>query len=162
MKPYPNACIAGIFHKIKGSKLIIDVDDIDYGYRKGLLPLIVKLVQKPFPKMADMVTYHNENLLPYISGNFKVKSDKTYNIGQGVDINIFGKKVPEDIKEKLIAENKLQNKKIIVYTAHLNIAACLEEIFQAFLIVSNKIKNAGLIIAGGGPMLGYYLKMAEK
>ena len=45
--------------RMKGAKIVFDVDDLDYAYSHGLFRVFHQWLQKPWPKWADLVTYHN-------------------------------------------------------------------------------------------------------
>jgi len=154
IKPYPNATIPLLIKKLFGSKVVIDIDDLDYGYRKGLISLISKFIQKPFPKFFDVVTYHNNNLRKFIVNDLYVSNEKLYKLDQGVDFDLF------DFEK--YRPKKYSKKKILVYAGHLNIASNLDDILEAFKIVLKKRDDIKLIVTGGGPMENYFKKIAKK
>lgn len=163
IKPYPNTLIPLIVKKFFSNIIIsVDIDDIDFGYRKGILNKISRIIQKPLPKFFDIVTYHNRNLKEFILKEYKVSEEKLYLLKQGVDFEIY-KPMKDCKKFKKIFCKKYRipfNSKLIVYTAHLNIAADLDIILEN--IGSILRDNFYLIIAGGGPMYSFYKSYAEK
>ncbi len=164
IKPYPNTLIPLLLKKIfTNIKIGVDIDDVDFGYREGLITKISKLLQKPFPKYFDFITFHNDNLIDYIQNEFKVQKDKLYPLLQGVDFSIFNKKNRKNgLKESIIKKFKLTgNTKIIVYSAHLNIASDLDIILNNINNILSR-RNYFFIVAGGGPMLKYFKHLAEK
>lgn len=50
VKPYPNTCIPAIFKKLQNKKIILDIDDLDYAYREGVLMHAGRFLQEPFPR----------------------------------------------------------------------------------------------------------------
>lgn len=150
IKPYPNVTLPLLFKKLFGCKIGIDIDDIDYGYRTGLIPKLSKFAQLLFPRFFDVVTYHNDNLYNYIIKNFKVSSERLYKLEQGVNFDVFQYK-PARIK-----------KKVLIYTAHLNIASDLDAILDAYAKVLKIDPKIKLIIAGGGPMERYFIDYSKK
>jgi glycosyltransferase involved in cell wall biosynthesis len=160
IKPYPNSGIALLIQKLKGAKVVIDIDDIDYGYRKGIISKFIKLIQSPFPKIANIITYHNDELLKLIVKEFKVSLDKTYKLEQGVFFDVFKPSLLEEEKNKIKKDLGIGNKKILLYTGYLNIASNLEEIIEAFSKIINN--DVVLIIAGSGPYEKKYKKLAQK
>lgn len=161
IKPYPNTLIPLLFKKlISKNKIIVDIDDIDYGYRQGFMSTISRWMQQPFPKYFDVITYHNELLKNFIINEYHVPPKKLYILKQGVDFNIFNHKTNKYSKQDFIKQQDINSKtKIIIYTAHLNIAADLDVILQHISAILES--NNFLIIAGGGPQLDEYKKMAQ-
>lgn len=162
IKPYPNVVWPLLLKKlVSKSKIGVDIDDIDYGYRKGLIPFVSKLVQLPFPRFFDVVTYHNDNLFSYIQKEFKVKPEKMFRLDQGVDFSVFKTRISSAFKKKITKQWNLKKGKTFVYTAHLNVASDLDDILEAFKLVSQKDKEVKLIVAGGGPMYQDFCKLSE-
>lgn len=158
IKPFPNVTIPLLIKKYIGNcRIVVDIDDIDSGYRKGLLSKINSFVQKPFPKYFDIVTYHNSLLKDYIAKEFGVDPGRLYNLDQGVDINIFDSRI-YDYKLR----NNFSNKKIVLYVGHLNIASDLDMILEAMKIVHGSYDNMVFIVAGGGPDEGDFKKLARE
>ncbi|PIR70763.1 MAG: hypothetical protein COU44_03525 [Candidatus Nealsonbacteria bacterium CG10_big_fil_rev_8_21_14_0_10_40_24] len=161
-KPYPNIGIPILMAKIRGAKIVIDIDDLDWGYRKGILRLLVKFSQKIFPKRCHLVTYHHPQLKKILTQEFKVANDKIYQLEQGVNLNIFSNKSKRQEDGQLRRKYSLKTGKILFWMGHLNIAAELEDIFQIFEIILKKDKSFILIIAGGGPKEKFYKNLARE
>lgn len=166
IKPYPNTLLPLIikrffFNKIK---IGVDIDDIDYGYRKGFLSNLLRFIQKPMPMLCDIVTCHNSNLERWIPEEYSVPKDKIYILKQGVDTTIFFKVSDKEQREdRCYWEKRLNISKkdiLLVHTAHLNIASDFDDILEAFYIASNITKDLKLLVAGGGPLLEFYKKKA--
>lgn len=167
IKPYPNTLWPLLLKKMFRRNLVVvaDIDDIDYGYRKGIIPIISCMLQLPFPKYCDIVTYHNDNLYGYIQDTFKVKKDRLYRLNQGVDFTVYGKvdrRKAAHLRKQMISRSGLIVSKLLVYSAHLNIASDLDEVMEAYKIVLAKRTDVHLIVAGGGPMLAYFKRMATQ
>ncbi len=163
IKPYPNTLLPLLIKKIFcKNKVIVDIDDIDFGYRRGIISFISRLIQKPFPGFCDMVTYHNPLLKKFIMEEYKVSKNKLSVLKQGVDLEVFDYRIDNKIfKKKFISKNKLnKNTGIIIYCAHLNIASDLDVILDNIDKVIKK-HDSIFIIAGGGPMLEYYKNYAK-
>lgn len=140
IKPFPNITIPLLIAKIfKGKKIAVDIDDLDFGYRQGLISQISALVQKPFPRFFDLVTYHNDLLKEHIQKEFGVNKNKIYKLDQGVDLSVFNESQKNGIKNTLF------------YMGHLNVASDLDDIIKAVKLVQNKDKYARFLIVGGGP-----------
>ncbi len=132
-------------------------------------PQSVSPVQKPFPKYADMITYHSDNLYQYIIDNFNVSSSSMYQLKQGVCLRYFSSNVETNEKlfdlwrEHFIAINDLADKNILLYIGHLNIASDLESVFNIINIaILNGLKDLRLIVIGGGNKLKYFENLAYK
>lgn len=163
IKPYPNTLIPLLIKKLfTDIKIGVDIDDIDFGYRKGIINTISRLIQKPFPKFFDIITYHNPLLKKFIIQEYNVENEKLFILLQGVDFDIYNHKIKiRDFKKKLLKRAAISSKtKIIVYTAHLNIAADLDIILDNIKPLLSK-RDYFLIIAGGGPMLNFYKDYAK-
>ena len=152
VKPFPNVTIPLLAKKIiSRSRIVIDIDDLDSGYRKGALSKINSAVQKPFPRYFDIVTYHNPLLYDYIQKEFCVKKERLYKLEQGVDLSLFDYKTDKKLKERFAGNGE----KIILFVGHLNVASDLDDILRAMKIAQDELTRLKerfvFIIAGGGP-----------
>ena len=156
IKPYPNTVLPAMMLKSRGAKVIIDIDDLDHGYRDGIISYVTEKTQRWLIKKADMLTTHNDRLMKHLlSGNPEFRG-KIFMLRQCVDISIFRAE-----RKKIAAVKKIYaGKKLIFYTAHLNIASYLDDILKAFSLL--KRDDSVLVIAGGGPMEGHYRKSSKK
>lgn len=159
VKPYPNTVLPALLLKLKGGKIIIDIDDLDYGYRGGLISQIIKFIQKKLINLADYLTSHNDELIKLLKSEHKKYKDRIYKLKQCVDLELFKATHSDLISAKKI-QKKYKNKKILFYMANLNIASYLDDILQAFSSIKNE--DIILIIAGGGPLLNHYKNIAKK
>jgi len=153
MKPFPNVTLPLLIKKAFGARVVVDIDDVDYGYRSGLISWVTKLMQTPFPRFFDMVTYHNDTLRQIIAEDFNVPYEKLYKLEQGVDLDIFN---PKKFKPKK------KTGKVLVYTGHLDINSYLEEMLHAFKIIVEKRSDVRMVIVGCGPMENQIKKFAAK
>ena len=158
VKPYPNTVLPALVLKAGGAKLIIDIDDMDYGYRAGFLSQVIKTLQDNMTEKADYLTSHNQALIKLIEKTHPRFKGKIYMLKQCVDLSLY-KKTPPSLKISREIRSVYKGKKILFYTAHLNIASYLDDILAA---VSAVKENYVLIVGGGGPMLDYYKKSAAK
>ncbi|HPN64256.1 MAG TPA: glycosyltransferase [Candidatus Goldiibacteriota bacterium] len=158
VKPYPNTVLPALVLKAGGAKLIIDIDDMDYGYRAGFLSQVIKTLQDNMTEKADYLTSHNQTLIKLIEENHPRFKGKIYMLKQCVDLSLY-KKTPSSLKISREIKSVYKGKKIMFYTAHLNIASYLDDILAA---VSAVKEDYVLIVGGGGPMLDYYKKSAAK
>ncbi|MBU1078055.1 MAG: glycosyltransferase [Spirochaetes bacterium] len=164
IKPYPNTLLPLLIKRIfTKNRIAVDIDDIDFGYRSGAISLISRWIQKPFPRFFDMVTYHNPLLKDFIQKEYGVSRGRLFVLKQGVDLNLFSPgKGNEKFKTGFLKKHELKKgTRILIYTAHLNIASDLDIILEN-IRRTLEIEKTFLIIAGGGPMLDHYRELAEK
>ncbi|VVB91412.1 Glycosyl transferases group 1 [uncultured archaeon] len=159
IKSYPNTCIPAIIKKLQDKKIILDIDDLDYAYRDGIMMHIGKILQKPFPRFFDAITVHNDNLREILIKDWNTPANKIFNLPQGIDAGFFNEKnVDNGLRKKL----NLEGRKIIVFTAHLDVSTDIKPILEAVKIVTERIKNCTLVIAGRGPYLQNFKTLVEK
>lgn len=155
VKPYPNTLLPCLLYKLKGTKIIIDIDDLDYGYRNNIISNIIKFLQKILVPLADFITSHNNELIKLIKKTYPEFIDKVYLLKQCVDMSVFKHNLKADQKIK----DKYKDKKILFYMANMNIASYFEDL----LIAVSKIKiDYVLLAAGDGPLFNYYKKTAKR
>jgi glycosyltransferase involved in cell wall biosynthesis len=147
-KPFPNVTIPLLLAKIIRNKtVVIDIDDMDYGFFSPVPAMLIKVSQTFFPRFFDMVTTHNSVLEDFIVKVFNVKRTNIYLLQQGVDLQIFHNR------------NRIRRKNSLIYVGHLNIASELEIILQAVSFVL-KERKVVFTVAGGGPSEKYFRKRA--
>jgi glycosyltransferase involved in cell wall biosynthesis len=165
VKPYPMVIPALWWQRVRGAKIVIDVDDLDFAYSHGKFRKTHESLQKPWPKWADVVTHHNDNLREHLLGTFEVPKEKIVQVPQGVDTELFspGKadlaSLPHTAKA-LYADKK--KRPILTFTAHLNVACDLEPALFAHQALLKEVPTAQLLIAGGGPDEGRFKRIAEE
>ncbi len=163
IKPYPTVVPALWTQRLKGAKVVLDVDDLDYDYSHGWFKAFHKWLQEPWPKWADIVTYHNPYLLEPLQRIFKVPLNKLVQLRQGVDTGLFSNRPVK--KENLPGQATalLKNPRarpILVFTAHLNVACDLGPVLKSFEFVLKSLPGAKLLVAGGGPDEGRFKRQA--
>jgi glycosyltransferase involved in cell wall biosynthesis len=156
-KPYPNTVLPALILKTAGARIVIDVDDLDHGYRKGLLADFIKWLQYRLTKTADLITSHNTVLIKEIERSHPEYKGRIYRLNQCVDAGIFSRRKAgkREIKE---IKSRYPGKKLLFYMANLNIASCLDRILDSMALI--KDERALLVVAGGGPLLNNYKRAA--
>lgn len=164
IKPYPNTGIPLLIRKMLGTKIVMDVDDLDYAYREGgIISWVGEKIQKPFPKLCDMVTYHNDNLYHHLTDDFKVAPEKLYRLDQGIDIRQFDEvAVSEEKRKELVKKYGLEGTKIVTYVAHLDPACDLDAILEGLPMVREAVSDFCLVVVGGGLFEKQFRELAEK
>jgi glycosyltransferase involved in cell wall biosynthesis len=107
---------------------------------------------------ADFLTSHNETLIKLIEKQHQRFKGNIYMLKQGVDLSLYKKTQAASVQSRKI-KSVYKGRKILFYTAHLNIASYLDDIFKAVKVLK---QDYVLIVGGGGPMLNYYKKSAAK
>lgn len=166
IKPYPNTLWPLLLRRFfrRDFFVVTDIDDLDYGYRKGFLSRLSRILQLPFPQHCNLVTYHNDNLFRHIRENFHVPENRLYRLDQGVDFNIYGhtnETATAELRKKIVSRSGMQNPVLLAYSAHLNIASDLDDIFTALSETYSSFPQFYLVIAGGGPMLEEFQQHAS-
>lgn len=149
VKPYPNTVLPALLVKASGAKIIIDIDDLDHGYRPGIISYVTRLIQKQCNRAADLFTTHNQLLLKMI----KDSGAPVLMLPQCVDTANFNPGVKKCAE--IASRKKIIKKPFLFYMAHLNIAGYLDEILESLKLMKT---DAVLVVAGGGPMLKQYIK----
>jgi len=162
VKSYPNVGIPLFFKKFFGTKIIIDTDDLSFAYSEGIWSLLSRLSQELFLPLADFHTYHCAKLFDYLTSDLKIPKEKTYQLKQGVNLNVFTKKPTADSQKKLKRKFGLEGKKILVFIGHFDVACDLEEILKAMPQVSRKIPQARLLLVGDGERKEEFQELARK
>lgn len=155
VKPYPNTVLPCLLYKQKGTKIIIDIDDLDYGYRNNIVSKLIKFLQDLLIPVADFITSHNTELIRLIKKNKPKFNNKVYLLKQCVDLSIFKHNLRKNKKIRV----SYKGKKILFYMANMNIASYFEDI----LVAVSKIKfEYVLFVVGDGPLINYYKKIAKR
>jgi glycosyltransferase involved in cell wall biosynthesis len=153
VKPYPMSVPALYIQRLKGAKIAFDVDDLDYDYSQGAMRSFHQWLQRPWPRWADGVTYHNPKLKEALIDSFQVNPVRIRQLPQGVDFSIFNtisletSELPPGVKEW----KSSQKGPILCFTAHLNVACDLGPALAAFQLLLTSLPQARLLVAGGGP-----------
>jgi glycosyltransferase involved in cell wall biosynthesis len=161
LKPLPNVGIVLLVKKLLGSLTVVDIDDIDFGFRTGWLARLNRLLQLPTPKRCDLVTYHTDRLRPFIRETFGVADDRLYQLPQGVDLDLCTPPALASTNSLRTALGLRGTERLVVYAAHLNIASDLDAIFDIIRIASRRRPDLRLLVVGGGPLEQHFRRMAR-
>ncbi|MDD5679106.1 MAG: glycosyltransferase [Kiritimatiellae bacterium] len=162
LKPFPNITFLMMVKKWMGCFTIIDIDDLDSGYRSGAIGHLNHWLQCPFPRFFSLTTYHIDRLRPVIMDTFKVKESRLYQLPQGVNLDLY---YPQDItawKQSFYARHDLNGKNLVVYTAHLNVASDLDAIYEIIRRAHLRLPSLRFLVIGGGPMEKHFRSLAHR
>ena len=162
LKPFPNVTIPLLLAKLMGRLTVVDIDDLDYGYRTGMLRNVVRISQGALAKYAHVATYHNEKLRVILEDEFNIPQGRIYRLKQGVDFQLFDKDTSErgQAVRILTAKYGLVDRKVMLYTAHLNAACDLGIILEALAEVVREEPEVLLLVIGGGERLEEFTKQS--
>ena len=161
-KPHPNVTLPLLIAKLRGLPTWLDVDDLDHAYRAGWVGKLVEIIQRPFPRCATIVTYHNENLRDYLIREMHVAPNRLLRIEQGVDCTLFDGQAAPDLVAAVRRRFDLAGKRVAVYTAHLNVASDLEPVLKTWQLVGREFPTAVLLVVGGGPLRQHFEALAAQ
>jgi hypothetical protein len=151
-KPHLNVTLPLLIAKMRGIPTWLDVDDLCHAYLTGWMSKLLEILQKPFPRLFTMVSYHNENLHPFLVNERGVSPQRIFRIEQGVDCTLFNSHADPGQIETIRQRYGLEGKPVAVYTAHLNVASDLEPVLQTWQKVLLELPDAALLVVGGGPL----------
>lgn len=162
MKPLPNVTLPMLGQKFRGRLTVLDVDDVDFGYRTGWIAWLNRRLQCPFPARFALVTYHADRLREFIVRTFGVHEERLFQLPQGVDLDVFrAPSAPVDVSAERVRLG-LGAGPIVAYTAHLNIASDLESIFDIVARVFERRPDVHFLVVGGGPRERVFRRMAKR
>ena len=138
VKPYPNTVLPALMLRSRGARLVIDVDDLDHGYRKNLLSGIIKWMQFHLINTAYFLTSHNDELIKLIKKEHPLFVNRIYKLKQCVDLELFSPKRSDASKVRAIRD-EFKGRKVLFYMAHLNIASCLDDIIDDHAAVVQQV-----------------------
>ncbi len=161
LKPLPNVTLPLLVQKLRGRLTVLDIDDVDFGYRQGWIARLNRALQRPFPARFDLVCYHADRLRDFIVRTFAVSEDRLFQLPQGIDTSLFtaGACNAETRAER--ARLGLDGRALVAYTAHLNIASDLDAIFDIVALARRTLPNLCLLVIGGGPLEAGFRRLAR-
>jgi glycosyltransferase involved in cell wall biosynthesis len=158
-KALANAALPLLVKRAFGTPVVVDIDDIDWGFRSGPLSWINRALIRPVPRRCDCVTYHSDRLRPVLAGALGVDDARLFQLPQGVDLDVFHPAA--GVVERPRLPPDFDGTALVVHPAHLNVACELESIFQIIVRAIRMAPQIRLLVVGGGPRLAYHRKRAE-
>jgi glycosyltransferase involved in cell wall biosynthesis len=153
LKPAPNNCIPAMLARLFGATIILDIDDLDFGYLdEGIMRNISSFFYHQFPRRFALVTCHTEKLRLYIIQRIGIPEYRTYFLTQCVS-DIFLARSP--------SQRPATIGKSIVYLATLGITSDFDDILPMFVHLCKKHKDLSIKILGDGVRRPYFEKLVE-
>jgi hypothetical protein len=158
VKPYPDVWLGLALARLGGALTVVDVDDADGAYRGGPLAGLTHAIQAPAFAVAHLVSTHHPALRQGLVA--RCGEGRVLTLAQGVDLGLFDAKAR---REEALAWRRragLKGRILLGFTAHLNVACQLELLLTAAGPWLRRHANAALVVAGGGPLLGHFRRLA--
>lgn len=149
-----------IVGKIRGKKVVVDWDDLDFAYQPTWFRrTITRWSEQWIPRYADVVTTHNLRIKEWAE---RVGGRKIIIVPQGIDTGVFDPKRYD--RGEIRARLGLRSEKVICYMCSLDWGGArdLDNIFLAVRQVIQKRDDVVLLIIGGGILQGRFHKMAAE
>ncbi len=159
IKPYPNAWIPLWILRLLGRTAVADVDDLDGGYRGGLLGLLGRASQAPAFRLLDRFSTHHPELRRWLEEKQGVKPERVVWLGQGVDTDLFR---PEAVPVEEAGACRLAagGRRVLLFSAHLNVACEFPLLLEWAAPLLKERADVVLVVAGGGPRLDEFKALA--
>lgn len=157
VKPYPDAWAALALARARGAVTVVDVDDADGGYRGGALAALTRGLQAPAFWVAPLISTHH----PLLKARLIAKrgAGRVVDLPQGVDLTVF----EAGRRREGLAWRRAQGLAdgiLLAFTAHLNVACQLGPLLTALAPWLRRHPRATLVVAGGGPDLAAFRRLA--
>jgi glycosyltransferase involved in cell wall biosynthesis len=124
-----------------GKRILLDIDDLDYGYfDKGLRRTMSYLFFRHLPRFFNVITCHTKKLSDYIINDLHVPARKVYFLAQGIS--------PEFASFDYARQQRIQRS--IVYVATLGITSDFGEIVPALESVCAAYPDTVISVVGDG------------
>jgi len=144
--------------KIRGKKVMVDWDDLDYTYQPTWFRItITKWAEQWMPRYVDLITTHNHGIKEHAE---KVGAKTVKIVTQGIDTKIFNPKKYDRNEIRLVLG--LNAKKVICCLCTLDWGGArdLDNIFLAVSQAIKKREDIMLLIIGGGILEERFRRMA--
>lgn len=140
LKPAPNNCIPALIAKVFNKRIILDIDDLDFGYFPiGIKRSISQFFFNFFPRFFPLITCHTQSLKDYIINTLHIPEKRTYFLAQGIsDVFLDFNRLPENPP------------KSIVYSATLGITSDFPDLMPVFIAVVKRHPDVRINIIGDG------------
>jgi|GEM_PF-774019 len=154
LKPAPNNCIPALLAKAMGKTVILDIDDLDFGYiEPGFKREVSRFFFNFFPRYFKLITCHTPSLQEYITRNSRVPPEKIYFLTQGLS-DVF---LPFRLSDR-----PSHIPKSIVYLATLGITSDFGDILPMFAGLCRAHPDLHIKIIGDGVRKAFFANRVEQ
>ncbi len=161
IKPYPNAWLAAAIAQARGTCVVLDVDDLDSGYRQGVTASIARMIQAPAFALPILFSTHHPALRQHMRSAHRVPPERIIDLPQGVDLTVFDPRLRErGCRNQWREALGLKGQRVLLFAAHLNVACQLDLTLKWLTPWLSKQRKVVLVVAGGGPDLARYKELA--
>jgi glycosyltransferase involved in cell wall biosynthesis len=141
LKPAPNNGIPALVARCMGKRILLDIDDLDYGYfDKGMRRTMSYFFFRHLPRFFNVITCHTKKLSNYIVNDLRVPAHKVYFLAQGVS--------PEFASFDYARQQRIPRS--IVYVATLGITSDFNDIVPALEAVCIAYPDTVISVVGDG------------
>jgi glycosyltransferase involved in cell wall biosynthesis len=154
LKPAPNNCIPALCARALGKRIMLDIDDLDFGYfTQGYKQKISRFFFHFFPRFFHIVTCHTDRLREYIVKKIGIPESKIFFLKQCLS-DVF---VPCDpsAKPATIAKS-------IVYLATLGITSDFDDLLGMFQRICRAHADVQIKIFGDGVRRRHFEEEMDK
>ena len=154
LKPAPNNCIPALIAKFMGKKVILDIDDLDFGYiDPGFKHEVSRFFFNYFPRHFKLITCHTTALKEYITKHSHVPERNIYFLTQGLS-DVF---LPYRLDKR-----DTTIRKSIVYLATLGITSDFGDLLPMFVNLCRAHSDLEIKIIGDGVRKSYFAARVEE
>jgi glycosyltransferase involved in cell wall biosynthesis len=154
LKPAPNNCIPALIAKFLGKEVILDIDDLDFGYiDPGFKRNISRFFFNYFPRHFRLITCHTPALKEYIIAHSHVPEQNIYFLTQGLSDVFLPYRL--DCRSTHIPKS-------IVYLATLGITSDFGDLLPMFVNLCRAHRDLEIKIIGDGVRKSYFMERVDE
>lgn len=158
LKALPNVWAAAWLARRGGSRVAVDLDDLDWGYYSpGPARSIVRAGFERLARFADDVTVHNEPMRQLVRQLRPDASEPVF-VDQGIEPGRFGAAANADLRNRW----QLGQGPVLLYAGHLGPASDLGALLPALVRVPAEFPEARLLVVGDGRVRAALAAQAER
>ncbi len=147
-----------IVAKLRGKKVMVDWDDLDFAYQPtAFRKAITRWTERWMPRLADVVTTHNQRIKEEAG---RVGARKVIIVPQAIDTAVFDPARYD--RDGIRARLGLKDKNVISYVCSLDWGGSrdLDKILATAKLIEQKRSDSVLLVIGGGILQEHFHKMA--
>jgi glycosyltransferase involved in cell wall biosynthesis len=152
LKPAPNNCLAALFARLLGKKVLLDIDDLDFAYlAPGLKKNLSMFFFRFFPRFFPVVTCHTRKLMTYCRQELHLPDERLLYLAQGVS---------GEFLKVAVAQNNVRPKSII-YVATLGITSDFDDLLPMLVGVVKAHLDVAITVVGDGVRRASFQEKAQ-